>query len=83
MLKDLDALYEETEDLGILGKWHKGLNILVDELRSIRQLVESRVIVKIEGMETVLTSWKDFYDWAHARFHKLEDGADRWIGDDN
>lgn len=83
MLKDLDALYEKTEDQGILGKRRIGLNILVDELRSIRRMVESGVTVKIEGTDMILTTWKDFYDWAHARYHMLEDGADRWIGDDN
>ncbi len=83
LLKDLDALYEETEDMGVLGRRHTGFGILVDELRKIRRLVESGVRVKIEGTETVLTTWQDFYDWAHGRYHKLEDGYDRWIGDDN
>ena len=82
MLKDLDALYAETEDLGVLGKRHTGFGKLVDELRKIRRLVESGVTVKIEGTPTTLTTWRDFYDWAHTRYHKLEEGSDHWIGDD-
>jgi len=83
MLKNLDALYEETEDRGILGRRHTGFGILVEELRKIRRLVESGVTVKIEGTSTMLTTWKEFYDWAHERYHKLEEGSDLWIGDDN
>ncbi len=83
MLKKLDALYEETEDRGILGRQHTGSGIMVEELRKIRRLVESGVTVKIEGTTTILTTWKEFYDWAHGRYHLLEEGSDRWIGDDN
>ena len=50
---------------------------------ALRRLVEAGVTVKIEGTQTVLTTWQDFYEWAHGRYHKLEDGYDRWIGDDN
>lgn len=83
MLMDFDAWYEETEDMGVLGRRHKSLGTLVEELRKIRRLVESGVRVKIEGTQTVLITWQDFYDWAHGRYHMLEDGYDRWIGDDN
>lgn len=83
ILKDLDAMYMEREDMGILGRRPKRWGILVDELRKIRRLVEAGVMVKIEGTQTVLNTWKDFYDWAHGRYHMLEDGSDHWIGDDN
>lgn len=83
MLKDLDALYEQTEDRGILGQRHTLWGVLVEELRKIRRLVEAGVTVKIEGTQTVLTTWQGFYDWAHGRYHMLEDGYDHWIGDDN
>jgi len=69
--------------MGILGQWHTGFGILVEELRKIRRLVEAGLMVKIEGTQTVLTTWQDFYDWAHGRYYKLEEGYDRWIGDDN
>ena len=49
----------------------------------LRRLVEAGVTVKIEGMQTVLTTRQDFYEWAHGRYHKLIDGYDRWIGDGN
>jgi len=83
MLNSFDALYEAYEDLGILGRRHVGLVTLVEELRKIRRLIESSVIVNIEGTEIRLTSWTEFYNWAHSRYHKLEDGSDKWIGDDN
>ncbi len=82
LLKEFDTLYEETEDMGVLGRRHTGLGTLVEELRKIRRLVESGVRVKIEGTQTILITWQDFYDWAHGRYHMLEDGYDRWIGDD-
>lgn len=34
------------------------------KLLKIRRLVESGVRVKVEGTETVLTTWQDFYEWA-------------------
>jgi hypothetical protein len=46
------------------------------------RLVEAGVLVKVEGTPTVLDSWQSFYAWAHGRYHMLEDGYDRWIGDD-
>ena len=82
-LKELDALYDEREDLGALGRRPTGWGTLVDSLREIRRLVEAGVKVKIEGTQTVLTTWQSFYDWAHGRYHMLEDGYDSWIGDDH
>ncbi len=82
-LKELDALYEETEDMGVLGRRPTRWGSLVEELREIRRLVEAGVKVKIEGTQTVLNTWQSFYDWAHGRYHMLEDGYDSWIGDDS
>ena len=79
-LQYLDALYEERDDTGNGGRptqW----GALVDELREIRHLVEAGVEVKVEGTDTVLTTWQEFYEWAHGRYHMLEDGYDSWIGD--
>lgn len=72
MIKNLDELYENNY------QW----DTLVDELRAIRRLVEAGTVVKIEGARTALTTWQEFYDWAHGRYHALEDGSDRWIGND-
>jgi hypothetical protein len=83
MLKELDALYEETEDMGVLGRRPTRWGTLVEELRKIRRLVEAGVKVKVEGTQTVLNTWQSFYDWAHGRYHALEDGYDSWIGDDD
>ena len=82
-LRELDALYEEREDMGALGQRPTGWGSLVSELREIRRLVEAGVVVKIAGTETVLTTWQRFYSWAHGRYHMLEDGYDSWIGDDD
>lgn len=81
-LKKLDALYEATEDMGILGRRHTRFDALVEELREMRRLVEAGVNVRIEGTQTVLTTWANFYAWAHGRYYLLEEGADHWIGDD-
>ncbi|RRR67386.1 MAG: hypothetical protein EI684_19090 [Candidatus Viridilinea halotolerans] len=78
-LAHLDALYEQREGLGQRPtQW----GTLVEELRAIRRLVEAGITVSIEGTATVLTTWQDFYAWAHGRYHMLEDGYDSWIGDD-
>lgn len=81
-LKELDALYEAREGGGALEPRPTHWGTLVEELRQIRRLVEAGVTVKIEGTQTVLNSWQSFYTWAHGRYHMLEDGYDRWIGDD-
>lgn len=83
ILKELDALYEEREDRGVLGRRPTRWGTLVSKLREIRRLVEAGVRVNVEGTQTVLTSWQSFYDWAHGRYHMLEDGYDSWIGDDD
>ena len=75
-LKELDALYEEREDMGVLGRRPTGWGTLVTKLRKIRRLVEAGVKVKIEGTQTVLNTWQSFYNWAHGRYHMLEDGYD-------
>jgi len=38
-------------------------------------------VVNVEGVARLRT-WQSFYDWAHGRYHMLEDGHDSWIGDD-
>jgi len=78
MLKELDDLYDERGADGRPNSWGP----LVTALREIRRAVEAGVEVKIEGTPTVLKSWQGFYDWAHGRYHMLEDGYDSWIGDD-
>lgn len=83
MLKYLDGLYEDVEDITAAIQSHQLWGVLVEELRKIRRLVEAGVAVKIEGTETVLSNWSDFYGWAHGRYHMLEEGVDKWIGDDN
>lgn len=83
MLKDLDALYEASEDMGILGRRATHWDVLVQDLRAIRRRVEAGVIVKIEGTPIVLNSWETFYDWAHGRYYALEDSFTPWIGDDS
>jgi hypothetical protein len=77
-LKLLDDLYDARSPSGRPSDW----GILVEELREIRRAVEAGIKVKIEGTDTVLTTWQGFYDWAHGRYHMLEDGYDKWIGDD-
>lgn len=83
MLKELDELYEAREDRGVLGRRPTHWGTLVEELRQIRRRVESGVKVKIEGTPVVLDTWSSFYSWAHGRYHMLEDGYDKWIGDDS
>jgi hypothetical protein len=83
MLKELDEMYEYVEDITPVLKRHRDWGALVEALRDIRRRVEAGVTVRIEGTETVLTEWGNFYEWAHGRYHALEDGYDRWIGDDN
>lgn len=77
-LRDLDALYDARSPSGRPTDW----GTLVEALREIRRSVEAGVKVKIEGTDTILTTWQDFYAWAHGRYHALEDGYDKWIGDD-
>ena len=76
-LRELDALYDERSE-GRPTSWGS----LVEGLRDIRRAVEAGVVVTVEGGET-LRSWQDFYAWAHGRYHMLEDGYDKWIGNDD
>lgn len=78
IIQRLDAFYEERASTGQPTGW----GMLVEELRAIRRAVEAGVVVHIEG-EQPLLSWQDFYHWAHGRYHMLEDGYDKWIGDDS
>jgi len=75
-LRELDALYEKRSASGRPTDWGS----LVEKLRSIRRMVEAGTVVEVDGK--VLKSFGSFYDWAHGRYHMLEDGYDRWIGDD-
>ncbi len=78
MILELDALYEERSSTGRPTEW----GILVEKLREIRRAVEAGVAIDIEGEQPIL-NWQDFYSWAHRRYHMLEDGYDKWIGDDS
>jgi hypothetical protein len=74
---ELDALYAARSPSGRPTDW----GILVEALRDIRRAVEAGVVVRVDEAHTLRT-WQDFYAWAHGRYHALEDGYDRWIGDD-
>jgi hypothetical protein len=76
-LTELDALYEARSSSGQPVSWGG----LVEELREIRRAVEAGVVIQVDGGPT-LRSWQEFYEWAHGRYHMLEDGSDHWIGDD-
>ena len=76
-LRELDALYAERSASGRPVGWE----LLVEELREIRRAVEAGVVVQVEGGPRLQT-WQGFYEWAHGRYHMLEDGSDHWIGDD-
>jgi hypothetical protein len=76
-LKELDTLYAARSSSGQPISW----GALVEELREIRRDVEAGAAVQVEG-GPALRTWQKFYDWAHGRYHSLEDGADHWIGDD-
>lgn len=78
-LRELDALYEERLDTGRPAVWGS----LVEELREIRRAVEAGIVVTVEGAAGPLRTWQEFYDWAHGRYHMLEDGYDKWIGNDD
>ena len=74
----LDALYADRSPGGLPVGW----DTLVEELREVRRAVEAGVVVQVEDGPRLQT-WQGFYEWAHGRYHMLEDGADRWIGDDS
>jgi hypothetical protein len=77
-LDELDSLYAQRSPGGQPLNW----GILVDELRDLRRAVEAGVVVQVEDGPQLQT-WQEFYAWAHGRYHMLEDGYDRWIGDDS
>jgi hypothetical protein len=77
-IRELDALYEERSSSGRPPSW----GTLVEELREMRRAVEAGILITIEGEQTI-GSWQSFYSWAHGRYHMLEDGYDKWIGDDS
>jgi len=76
-LSALDAMYASRSPIGQPTSWRP----LVEELRKIRRIVEAGTVVHVAG-EATLRTWTEFYDWAHGRYHMLEDGCDPWIGDD-
>lgn len=76
-LEELDALYVQRSSSGQPECW----GILVEELRELRRAVEAGVVVQVEDGPR-LETWQGFYNWAHGRYHMLEDGTDHWIGDD-
>ena len=76
--KELDALYAGRSPSGRPDEW----GMLVEELRELRRVVEAGIVVQVEDGPRLQT-WQGFYDWAHGRYHMLEDGYDRWIGDDS
>jgi hypothetical protein len=76
-LRELDALYAARSASG----QPLGCGTLVEALREIRRAVEAGAAVQVEG-GPALRTWQEFYDWAHGRYHTLEDGYDHWIGDD-
>ena len=76
-LSALDAMYARRSPIGQPTSWRP----LVEELRKIRRIVEAGTVVHVAG-EATLRTWTEFYDWAHGRYHMLEDGCDPWIGDD-
>jgi len=82
-LEKLDFLYEDAEIITPTMRNYRQWGSLVEELRAIRRMVEAGIIVKIEGTETTLTTWQEFYTWAHGRYYLLEDSFTKWIGDDS
>jgi hypothetical protein len=76
-IRALDALYESRSPTGQPDQW----GILVEALREIRRAVEAGVVIHVDGEQPIL-NWQGFYAWAHGRYHMLEDGYDKWIGDD-
>lgn len=40
-----------------LGMWHHTWGVFVEELREMCHLIQTGVIVKVEGTETAFTEW--------------------------
>jgi hypothetical protein len=76
-LSEFDALYAARSAGGRPSGWGQ----LVAGLRELRRVVEAGVELHVPGTPPLRT-WSDYYAWAHARYHMLEDGYDQWIGDD-
>lgn len=74
-IEAFDALYAARSEDGRPTSW----GTLVEELREIRRAIEAGVQIQLED-GSQLSSWQDFYSWAHGRYHMLEDGYDEWIG---
>jgi hypothetical protein len=81
MLHEWDALYEEREDMGVLGLRPVGWGHLVECLREVRRTIEVGLVIEIEDEK--LESVGEFLTWVDKRYHALEDGYDSWVGDDN
>jgi hypothetical protein len=75
-LRKLDELYESRGNDGRPDCWGP----LVEGLREIRRACEANVRVIVEGKTL---NARNFYSWAHGRYHMLEDGYDKWIGSDD
>ena len=75
-LRNFDEWYDERGADGRPSAWGN----LVEALRDVRRAVEAGIAVEIDGR--TFRQFGDFYEWAHGRYHMLEDGYDRWIGDD-
>lgn len=75
-LREFDALYHEKDPFG-RHYW----NALVEGLRELRRAIDAGGVVEVDGR-----AFKDsgsFYNWAHGRYHALEDGCDKWILSDD
>jgi hypothetical protein len=73
-----------AEELALLDEAYRdhSWRWLVEALREIRRAVEAGVVVQVE--EATLRSFQGFYNWAHGRYHALEDDVrTAWIGDDS
>ena len=68
-LKDIDESYDERS-------W----SYVVEALREMRRAIEAGVVIQVDGK--TLKSWNEWYTWAHSRYYLLEEGSDKWIGDD-
>lgn len=80
-LEEMDSLYDEMVDMGVLGMRPTRWGELVEILRRYRRAIEADVVIEVEGRE--IRSVMSYLQWAHARYHALEDGYDSWYGDDD
>ena len=75
-LRELDNLYASRGEDGYPDGW----GALVEGLREIRRACDADVRVIVDGKTL---NARNFYSWAHGRYHALEDGCDKWIGNDD